>query len=93
MAAVMLTTKDNPFDPRLDYGSWYAWDVAQGYNTCAYLARVSVLTDDFPPEVNERYVEQAVDEIIANNGDLYKKLYIDLLPDKIVSNDSTTNTV
>jgi len=72
---VMITTTDNPYDPRTDFPSWYAWDVQQGYNTCAYLARVMRETDDFPPEYNDRLVEAVIDEIISiHSGELYRKL-------------------
>ena len=78
MAAYMLTTKDNPYDPRLDFKAWDQWDRAQGYNTCAYLSRVLVETDDFPEEFQDREREQAMDEIIAlHNGEIYQKLPID----------------
>lgn len=72
--AIMLTTRDNPVDPREDFAAWYAWDVGEGYNTCQYLARIAVLADDFPQEFNDRLIEKAADEIIALHGDLYKKL-------------------
>lgn len=75
--AVMLTTTDNPYDPRTDYPAWYVWDFDRGYHTPAYLARVLAEPDDFPQEYNDRLVEQAIDEIIAiHNGELYKKLEI-----------------
>lgn len=73
--AAMLTTEDNPFDPRLDFTAWYAWDVEHGYNTCAYLARVALVSEGFPEAVIDRQVEQAIDEIIEiHSGGLYKKL-------------------
>lgn len=73
--AVMVTTTDNPYDPRTDFPAWYVWDVSEGYNTCAYLARVLAETTDFPQEYNDRLVEAAIDEIVAiHNGKLYKKL-------------------
>lgn len=73
--AVMITTTDNPYDPRTHYSAWYAWDTKEGYNTCAYLARVLAETDDYPQEYNDRLVEAAIDEIIAiHNGEVYKKL-------------------
>lgn len=73
--AVMITTTDNPYDPRTDFAPWYAWDVAHGYNTCAFLARVLNETDDFPQEYNDRLAEFAIDEIIAmHNGEIYKKI-------------------
>lgn len=73
--AVMITTTDNPYDPRTDFPAWHAWDVDNGYCTTAYLARVLAETDDFPQEYNDRLVEAAIDEIIAiHAGKLYKKL-------------------
>lgn len=78
MATVMVTTEDNPYDPRVDFSAWYAWDVDKGYNTCAYLARVMRETDDFPQEYNDRIVERVIDEMIAiHDGKLYKKLEVE----------------
>lgn len=37
----MLTTIDNPYSPKDDYGKWYSWDIANGYNTTEYLARLA----------------------------------------------------
>ena len=74
----MITTEDNPFDPRLDFQQWYAWDVEHGYNTCAYLDRVSMTSNEYPPEFINKEIENAIDEIIAMHSDgLYKKLPID----------------
>jgi hypothetical protein len=76
--AVMVTTEDNPFDPRLDFPAWHAWDTQKGYNTCAYLARAANVTDDFPETYNERLLEKVIDEMIAaHDGALYKKLEVE----------------
>lgn len=76
--ASMITTEDNPYDPRSDFGSWYMWDTGQGYNTSSYLARVASLSEDFPQEVIDRQIEDAIDEIIEiHSGKLYVKLKID----------------
>lgn len=76
--AAMITTEDNPYDPRLDFNAWYAWDVAEGYNTCAYLARVAAVSEGFPDEVVDRQIEAAIDEIIEiHAGGLYKKLPVE----------------
>lgn len=75
--AVMITTEDNPFDPRVDFTRWYTWDVQNGYNTCAYLARVATLSEGMPEEIQDKQLENAVDEIIQlHGGGLYKKLPI-----------------
>lgn len=74
---VMITTNDNPYDPRLDFPAWYAWDVSEGYNTTAYLARVMSVSDDMPEPVRQRQVEEAIDEIIREHaGGIYKKLVV-----------------
>lgn len=76
--AAMITTIDNPFDPRTDWDAWYQWDVQQGYNTCAYLARVASVSEEFPEAVQDAQWEQAMDEIIAiHDGELYKKLELE----------------
>jgi hypothetical protein len=72
--AAMVTTVDNPYDPRTQFPAWYQWDVINGYNTCAYLDRVAHVTDDFPKEYNDRLVEEAIDEMIALHNGMYKKL-------------------
>ena len=73
----MVTTTDNPYDPRTNFPAWYVWDVSNGYNTCAYLARVLNEADEFPSEYNDRLVEAAIDEIIMiHDGKLYKKLEV-----------------
>lgn len=74
----MITTVDNPYDPRIDFAAWYAWDVEQGYNTSAYLARVAVVASEMPEIVQQKQVEEAIDEIIKiHDGGMYKKLPID----------------
>lgn len=76
--AAMITTDDNPFDPREDYPRWYAWDTQQGYNTCAYLARIVVLNDDMPQELQDFEVEKAIDEIVSIHANgIYRKLTLD----------------
>lgn len=40
MTESMLTTVDNEFDPFTDFDSWYNFDVENGYNTCALIARL-----------------------------------------------------
>lgn len=76
--AFMITTVDNPYDPRLDFGAWYSWDVSHGYNTSAYLARVTAVADEFPESIRDVHIELAIDEIIEmHSGGMYKKLEIE----------------
>ena len=42
---LMLSTSDNPYNPFTQFREWYAFDIANGYNTCSYLARVCELSE------------------------------------------------
>lgn len=78
MRTVMVTTKDNPYDPFTQFDQWYAYDTLQGYNTCAYLARIAKTSPDLSPLDQAIAIEEAVDEIVEMNllGN-YKKVVID----------------
>ena len=43
----MLSTIDNPFNPFENFDSWFLFDVEKGYNSCAYLARITKMSDEF----------------------------------------------
>ena len=64
MAATMLSTADNPFDPFEEFDSWYNFDITKGYNSCCYLARVANVSDSLTDEENEKEIERAIDEIV-----------------------------
>lgn len=64
MAAVMLTTIDNPYNPFDDFDNWYKFDMDHGYGTCSYLARIARTSDQLTDAENERETERAIDEII-----------------------------
>jgi hypothetical protein len=71
----MLTTVDNPYNPFEDYDNWLMFDMENGYNSCAYLARIARTSDQFSEEENDREVERAIDEIIAHDFmNIYKKV-------------------
>ena len=74
MARTMLTTIDNPFDPFTQFDEWLAFDEDNGYYTCAYLARVTITSDELSEADEELAIEDAIDEIIKYNFlGLYKK--------------------
>lgn len=78
MKEVMLTTVDNPFDPFDDFDSWYRFDMDKGYNSCAYLDRISFESDAFSDEENMRTRERAIDDIIKYDFmNIYKKVVRD----------------
>lgn len=85
MMMSMLTTVDNPFDPFDQFDEWMVWDVSHGYNTCAFLARVAVVSDDLSEADQELAVELAIDEIVSENvSGMHRKLTRDV-PDSAVS--------
>lgn len=63
----MLTTKDNPYNPFIDYDSWYAFDVMKGYNTCAFIARIIHDSSSLSDEENDVEYNRAMNEIIMND--------------------------
>lgn len=72
---VRLTTRDNPYDPFTQFDEWYAYDTAHGYNTCAYLARISEVSEGLSETINNMSIEEAIDEIIRIDVlGLYKKV-------------------
>lgn len=75
MAAVFLTTLDNPYDYFTQFDEWNAFDMAKGYNTCSYLARIALTSTEMSDKDYEDAVEDAVDEALRLNitGN-YKKI-------------------
>lgn len=72
---VALTTTDNPYDPMDEFDEWYTWDLANGYHTCAYLARVARTSESLTEEENLEERERAIDEIVELNiTGTYKKI-------------------
>ena len=71
-----LSTFDNPYNPFTDFDNWNAYDMQNGYNSCAYLARVVGNTDGIDAPELEEMVENAIDRIVKLNltGN-YVKIY------------------
>ena len=68
-----LTTIDNPYSPFTKFDEWNAFDQQKGYNTCAYLARVSCTSDELSDVDNELEVIRAIEEIAKFNlNGMYK---------------------
>lgn len=66
MDLYMLTTTDNPFDPRTHYDEWLAWDMAR-YNTNSLLARVVRTSSELSDPDQELAIQDAIDEIVTEN--------------------------
>lgn len=76
--SVMLTTTDNPYDPKTQFDQWYAFDTEKGYNSCSYLARIAKTSEALSDKENSLEIERAIDEIVLMNlNGLYKKVVYD----------------
>lgn len=75
MAEHMLTTVDNPFDPRTNFDEWHAYDMTLGHHTMAFLARVVATSPQLSDADQSLAIELAIDEIVRENvSGLHKKL-------------------
>lgn len=78
MREVALSTVDNPFNPFGQWDEWYAFDLAHGYNSCSYLARIAVTSNELSDEEEATSIEAAVDEIVRINPlGIFKKVVKD----------------
>lgn len=74
----MLTTVDNPHSPFDDFAAWYHYDVMSGYNTCSFLARILIDSDQLSEADLDLAIEQAIDEIVYENVlGIYRKVVQD----------------
>ena len=67
MLRLALTTEDNPYDPFDEFDEWFAFDVSQGYNTCAYLARVTTTSTELSEVDQLEATNEAIQEIMKYN--------------------------
>jgi len=63
----MLSTSDNPYNPFTQFREWYAFDVAAGYNTCSYLARVCELSENVCDRETRLSINDAIEEALMFN--------------------------
>lgn len=50
-AELMLTTMDNPYNPKKDYDKWRNWDIDHGYNTEQLLDRIANIPFDMEDDL------------------------------------------
>ena len=76
--ARMLSTTDNPYDPRTSGDEWFAFDTAHGYGTCGLLARLCTSSDSLSEELEIEEIENAIDRILNLDGtNFYQTFEID----------------
>lgn len=63
----MLSTSDNPYNPFTQFREWFAFDIANGYNTCSYLARVCELSEDVCDRETRLSINDAIEEALQFN--------------------------
>ena len=60
----MLTTFDNPYNPFVDFKSWYMFDCEKLYNTSSRIARIADINNEMTEkEINEEQ-NRAIDLIL-----------------------------
>lgn len=75
MTVHMLTTVDNPYNPFTQFDEWYAFDVASGYNSTSYLARITYTSPELSEADQSVAIENAIDEIVSENvNGMYRKV-------------------
>lgn len=67
MATRYLTTVDNPYDPKTEFDMWFAFDVNNGYNSCALLDRVCKTSSQLSDALIADDVNEAIDWIILHD--------------------------
>lgn len=65
--AHMLSTSDNPWNPWTNFKEWNAYDMAAGHHTLAYLARITVSSEELSQADQDLDVENAIEEILRLN--------------------------
>lgn len=60
----MLTTFDNPFNPFVDFSSWYMFDCEKNYNTSSRLARIANIDSEMTEQEREDEMERAMNLIV-----------------------------
>ena len=76
---ILLTTKDNEFNPFTDYDNWKAFDTAYEHPYCTeeYVAReVGFLDEEMSESEVARALNRAYDTIIALNKEIGYYIYI-----------------
>ena len=59
----LLTTIDNPYNPFVDFSSWYMFDCEKGHNTSARLARIANINCEMTQKEIDEETERAMNLI------------------------------
>ena len=61
----MLTTLDNPYNPFVDFSSWYMFDCEQEHNTSSRLARIANIDSEMTQKERDEEIDRAMNFIVA----------------------------
>lgn len=74
--SLVLTTLDNPYNPKTEYHLWKQWDTEKGHYTEEYIARLISMESEY--DADDAYTlnilaSKVIDDILANdNLNIYK---------------------
>lgn len=71
---VMLTTKDNPYNPFTQFDEWFMFDELNGYHTCGYIDRLAKTSDDLSDADNKLIIDAAIEDIVSMEPEIYEKV-------------------
>lgn len=71
---VMITTRDNPYNPFTQWRDWWAFDTQQGYNSWQLVARKSGIVTDMPDRLRRIQINLVIDELCHRFPLLYAKV-------------------
>lgn len=69
-ADLVLTTIDNPYNPKTDYLKWKQWDEESGYYTESYIARLLMMEEEFDIDNELKTVEltnKVINDVLEND--------------------------
>ena len=61
----LLTTIDNPYNPFVDFSSWYMFDCEKGHNTSSRLARIMNVNSEMTQKEIDEERDRAMNLIVA----------------------------
>ena len=62
--SIMLSTKDNPFNPFTHFDEWRQYDITHGHYCCELVAKFSRCSDDLSDKENTDEINYAIERII-----------------------------
>ena len=71
---VMITTRDNPYNPFTQWMDWWAFDTQKGYNSWSRVAREAHLDFDEPPKLQRLRATVVIDELCKSYPLIYAKV-------------------